>query len=645
MALDVLTSIDLDLLSPRLVTVHAKQYDISTRRIKVTLWQGDSKWIAPSGVIGVISYLKPDGNVGFYDETDLGEQAVTFDVSDRSIITLILSTQSLTCDGSVKMEVNFYEPSRSRRLSTFSFILQVERSTITDDDLHSSSEFRILAEEIQQILDAVGSIAGITATGKALPAGATPTVTVTGGGGVSDPYNLEFGIPKFNGITASKTALAPGQTPTVQVSGGTATSPYNLAFGLPAFPGVTATASKLPQGSQPTATVTGGTTATTPYNIAFGIPGGSGITNIAYSYGSNTSQTTPPTTWYPNIADVVVADGGWLWQKAVATYGDGETETYYMKGKQGPPGPTSVAVQDTQPDGSYLLWIDPNEAQTIVIPDIKDNVVALDSTYSSSKINSLVSGKTEIKDNVIATNSTYSSSKIEDLVGSGTAVANVVAPEYTSGRPYAVGDIVIHDGYLYVCYTAIPSSGAWDITKWIRTTVGYELASLDTKFTDVVANNFVPNASYSVGDYVIHGSYLYVCKEDHTAGSSFDSSKWFKTWVSYHLNSLAEDIAVQYSPGTTYGKGTYVLYDPSGVGPKLYRCNVNTSSTTWVSSEWRNVSIGDVLYDIASSGSSAAGAVKYTEAQSLTESQQQQVYANLGFPNNTLAKLSYTVVS
>ena len=164
----------------------------------------------------------------------------------------------------------------------------------------------------------------------------------------------------------------------------------------------------------------------------------------------------------------------------------------------------------------------------------------------------------------------------------------------------------------------------------------------------MIALMWLSNAAYTRGDYVIYNGNLYVCVEDHSSGNTFDGSKWESTKVTYNIETIAENLATRWSPGYSYSEGTYLTYD-YGAGPKLYRCRVSYSSTTWDSNEWTSVDLAgeiEYLYYLINSGSiSATGAVKYNEAQSLTEAQQQQVYANLGFPNNTLAKLSYTVVT
>ena len=195
MSFSVLKNIKLNLLRPELTVVHGKQYDNEARVIEAQLYEDNVKWYAPANTLGVISYIKPDGNYGFYDETDLGNPAVVFDANDRSKVTLVLSTQSLTCAGKVKVEVNFYDQQQAERLSSFAFTLDVEASTITQDDLTSSSEFRILAEQITEVLTAAANLSGLEADATTLAAGSAASAVVTGGTG-GNPYHIQFGIPQ-----------------------------------------------------------------------------------------------------------------------------------------------------------------------------------------------------------------------------------------------------------------------------------------------------------------------------------------------------------------------------------------------------------------------------------------------------------------
>lgn len=348
MSLQTITEINLDVNQPGVAVVHAKQYD-TVRQVKAHLFYNGVKWLVPSSNFeAVVGFKKADRIGGFYDETEDGRTAITVDNSDRSIIYILLDRNVVTTPGNVNTEITFYDTVTTGRLSTFSFITQVEEATVTELDLTSSPYFNILAEDIKKVIESADAMTGLSATVSRLAPGVNPTVDVTGGTSAQDPFVFGFGIPSM--------------------------------------PGMTVSASGLPSSSAPTATITGGQTAGQPYNIAFGIPHQAGILSMVAKYGVSMSDSTIPTTWVNSITDLTMPDGSILWVWIHVTYENNETYDYYSKAAQGYPGPPGVAVQATEPTSSVKVWINPEDSQTVVIPDIKDDTIALDSAYSSSKI-------------------------------------------------------------------------------------------------------------------------------------------------------------------------------------------------------------------------------------------------------------------
>ena len=53
-----------------------------------------------------------------------------------------------------------------------------------------------------------------------------------------------------------------------------------------------------------------------------------------------------------------------------------------------------------------------------------------------------------------------------------------VAPEYDSTATYSVGALVIHEGLLYQCSTAVTVAEEWDAAKWTQTTLAAVIAAL-----------------------------------------------------------------------------------------------------------------------------------------------------------------------
>lgn len=421
MSLQTITEIDLDVNRPFITVVHAKQYD-TVRQVKAHLFYNGVKWPVPSSdCYAVVSFKKSDKIGGFYDQTEDGRLAVSVDSSDRSIVYLLLDRNVVTTAGKSKVELTFYDtggvvnyheyhgtyfipdtiyyersgssepytytrttdtvmqPGKTYytrteaygRLSTFSFITEVEEATVTELDLSSSPYFNILAEDIKKVIEAADSLTGLTAEGTKLAPDADPTADITGGTSARDPYVLHLGIPSMPGMHTSATKLAPNATPTAVISGGTEPGEdYNIAFGIPSMPGMTVSATQLGWDDDPTADITGGQTPGQAYNIAFGIPKAVGIVSMTSKYGASNDESVLPTTWVDTIEELEIPDGWVGWTKNIALCDDGNTYISYAKALQGFPGPPGVAVQTTEPETTVKIWVNPDQSATpIVIPE------------------------------------------------------------------------------------------------------------------------------------------------------------------------------------------------------------------------------------------------------------------------------------
>lgn len=154
MALEIISTIHLDLKHPNTEVVHSVQYD-TAGRIKAYLLNDGEAWEVPAGVDGMVSFRKSDNIGGFYDTTELGENAVSIDGSDRSIIYITLdeqtTTTATTAGHPVQMQVNFYN-TQGKRLSTFAFQMQVQASAVYDSDIQSQWTFRVLSQALGQVI-------------------------------------------------------------------------------------------------------------------------------------------------------------------------------------------------------------------------------------------------------------------------------------------------------------------------------------------------------------------------------------------------------------------------------------------------------------------------------------------------------------
>lgn len=294
-SLTAMTEINLDVNTPGISIVHAKQYD-TARKVKAHLFYNGVRWYVPEdNVLAVVSYKKADHIGGFYDMTEDGQSAISIDGEDGSSVYISLDRQTLTTVGNVSVEITFYNAINTSRLSTFSFIVQVEAASLTELDLASNPYFNVLAADIAAVLQAESDMTGLTTTAsKVAPGASNINPTVTGGKGSGAPYNIEFKIPTFAGITVSASGLDEGLTPTATISGGTSgTSKYNIAFGIP----------KGDKGDKPSPS------------------------SIAYAYASSKSATTTPSSGWTTTPSPV--SGQYLWSRAIVTWNSGGTSTTY----------------------------------------------------------------------------------------------------------------------------------------------------------------------------------------------------------------------------------------------------------------------------------------------------------------------------
>lgn len=144
------THIILNMQAPNVaVVVNAKQGDKLSRVITADLVDGDIPFIPPSGVAAAVRYFKPDNTIGFYDVTEDGAAAI---VLDGSTATVTLAEQALTVPGNVYAEINFY--TSTEKLTTFNFIIHVQKSAVSDQVIESTDYFSVLTEKINAILGA-----------------------------------------------------------------------------------------------------------------------------------------------------------------------------------------------------------------------------------------------------------------------------------------------------------------------------------------------------------------------------------------------------------------------------------------------------------------------------------------------------------
>ena len=99
-----------------------------------------------------------------------------------------------------------------------------------------------------------------------------------------------------------------------------------------------------------------------------------------------------------------------------------------------------------------------------------------------------------------------------NLILQDAAVRSSLANAYSASSTYAVGDMVLKDGQLYECNTAISTAEAWTAAHWTAVTVGGELSTVKDGLTaveDDVADvkNDISDLGLSVGNGKLNITY------------------------------------------------------------------------------------------------------------------------------------------
>ena len=142
------TGVSLNFQSPNISTVvYAVQNDKLSRHVVAQLRDGSAPWTPPAGALAAIRYLKPDGTGGFYDVDENNDPAISV---SGSVATLTLAEQCTTVPGDVYMQLNFYGTDGSK-LTTFAWILRVQKSVLADATIVSSDYYNVLTEAVAQV--------------------------------------------------------------------------------------------------------------------------------------------------------------------------------------------------------------------------------------------------------------------------------------------------------------------------------------------------------------------------------------------------------------------------------------------------------------------------------------------------------------
>lgn len=149
--MQVTKAINIDLIEKSVKPlIYAKQNDSQTRFIAASLFANGQPFSVPDGVVAMFRAGKPDGTACFYDSNETGTPAITI---EGNLVTVELAEQVLTAAGKVYAEINLYS-SAGEKLTTFSFVIVVEPSVLTDAEIVSSDYYNILSAQIKAAQDA-----------------------------------------------------------------------------------------------------------------------------------------------------------------------------------------------------------------------------------------------------------------------------------------------------------------------------------------------------------------------------------------------------------------------------------------------------------------------------------------------------------
>lgn len=292
-----INNVSVDLQKPNVnAVVYTKQYDRTTRKIAVSIYDNGLPYTLPSsGVKYAVRGIKADGTIFYYEKDDNGNDAVSV-LSNTA--TVILAQQALSCPGDTRTEIVMTNTAGTEILTTFMFIMKVECSAINGPP--STNYINPAIASVQNaIIDSDNHLIITLTTGRVIDAG---EVSSGGGGGTSDVAWLPNVDASGNiSWTRSSSTTAPTARNIKGPQGNTGVSPE-----------VTIT------------TITGGhrvtiTDADHPSGQSFDVMDGSG--------GGGTSDIA----WLPNVDSA----GNITWTRSSSTTAP---TTRNIKGPEGSPG-------------------------------------------------------------------------------------------------------------------------------------------------------------------------------------------------------------------------------------------------------------------------------------------------------------------
>jgi len=145
---------------------------------------------------------------------------------------------------------------------------------------------------------------------------------------------------------------------------------------------------------------------------------------------------------------------------------------------------------------------------------------------------------------------------------------------WTTGREYNRDDVVQYGGSSWTC-TRVHTATTFEADQDYLENVGDTQPTPSwTKMTDGYGfrGNWGPDNAYGIGELVFYGGILYLCTDNHTSDSIFDTDLDASRWETYVSGSAWKG---DWDESTRYGIGDLIKYN--GI---IYRCNTGHTSAS-----------------------------------------------------------------
>jgi len=150
--------------------------------------------------------------------------------------------------------------------------------------------------------------------------------------------------------------------------------------------------------------------------------------------------------------------------------------------------------------------------------------------------------------------------------------------EWATSTTYAEGDIVLKDGYLWVCIINVPNSSDWyvDEANWNIYATGIDFKG-----------NWTSSQDYGKGALVKYNGIVYKCIVSHVSGAILEDNE--DDWEVFHDGV---EYVGQWAPATLFRKNDLVQY-----GGSIYRCTETHTSLVFADPD-ENPVIDLVRFDV-----------------------------------------------